>query len=130
MEYLYISTTKYTLFISVSYSTIYIIMIVIMLLNIIAILSLGDSFGVVPANRGIKTKGLYALVRHPMYACYIYFDLLLITVRFCYSNLLVFGAFFAATYPRAIYEEALLRQDPVYQEYARQTPYMLIPGII
>ena len=33
-------------------------------------LSLFISFGVVPADRGVKVKGLYAFVRHLMYAAY------------------------------------------------------------
>ncbi|HXG05191.1 MAG TPA: methyltransferase [Candidatus Binatia bacterium] len=33
-----------------------------------ALLSLGRSFGVAPADRGLRTTGLYAWVRHPLYA--------------------------------------------------------------
>lgn len=35
---------------------------------IVAVLSLGRSFGVAPADRGLRTTGLYAWVRHPLYA--------------------------------------------------------------
>ncbi len=37
------------------------------ILTIMAVITLGRSIGILPANRGIKTKGLYGLVRHPMY---------------------------------------------------------------
>ena len=35
---------------------------------IAALLSLQRSFGIVPANRGIREGGLYRIVRHPLYA--------------------------------------------------------------
>ena len=41
-----------------------------MIIQISAKVALWRSFGVVPANRGIKTIGPYRLVRHPMYAGY------------------------------------------------------------
>ena len=30
-------------------------------------ISIGRSFGLIPANRGIVSSGLYRLVRHPIY---------------------------------------------------------------
>ncbi len=36
-----------------------------------AVLSLGRSFGIEAANRGIQTHGLYRFVRHPIYAAYL-----------------------------------------------------------
>ena len=41
-----------------------------LLVQIAAKLALWRSFGVVPANRGVKTRGPYRLLRHPMYAGY------------------------------------------------------------
>src|SRR5579872_5638486 len=37
------------------------------LIYVSALFSLNKSFGVVAANRGIKTRGLYRLIRHPVY---------------------------------------------------------------
>src|SRR5262245_54630143 len=39
-------------------------------LALASIAALGRSFGLVAANRGIKTGGPYALVRHPLYVAY------------------------------------------------------------
>src|SRR4029077_15996096 len=36
-----------------------------------ALVFLGRSIGLVPANRGVKVSGAYGLVRHPMYAAYL-----------------------------------------------------------
>jgi protein-S-isoprenylcysteine O-methyltransferase Ste14 len=38
---------------------------------IIALLSLSRSFGLLPAYRGIKSSGLYSVVRHPLYTAYV-----------------------------------------------------------
>src|SRR5262249_35493648 len=46
------------------------LMIAGMIIQISAKAVLWRSFGLVPANRGIKTKGPYRFVRHPMYAGY------------------------------------------------------------
>ena len=41
-----------------------------LLLALLATASLGRHLGVLPAVRGITTRGVYAVVRHPMYAAY------------------------------------------------------------
>ncbi|HLE12703.1 MAG TPA: isoprenylcysteine carboxylmethyltransferase family protein [Bacteriovoracaceae bacterium] len=40
-------------------------------ISTLALLDLGTSFGVAPANRGIVRSGLYRYLRHPMYAGYV-----------------------------------------------------------
>ena len=37
----------------------------------VAMGSLRRSFGLAPANRGVKTSGMYRYVRHPLYAAYL-----------------------------------------------------------
>lgn len=96
----------------------------------IAVLNLGRSFGIVPANRGIKTNGLYAVVRHPIYSFYIANDLGWNLLCSSMRNFSVFLAFCVVTYFRAKREESLLRQDPAYEEYALRTRHMFFPGII
>ena len=41
------------------------------MVQIAAKMFLRRSFGIAPANRGVKTDGMYKLVRHPMYAGYL-----------------------------------------------------------
>lgn len=95
----------------------------------IAMLCLGRSFGLEPANRGVRHRGLYCLVRHPIYANY-----LLIIGGFLVSypslwNSLVATAWLGVQLSRMASEEALLMRDPSYQAYARRVPYRLIPWI-
>lgn len=108
----------------------YFVMVTAAFLSAIAVVSLGRSFGIVPANRGIKTKGLYAFVRHPIYSLYMLHDIGWNFNCFSGHNVCVFLLYCLLTYGRAKCEERLLRQDPAYQEYALKTRYMFLPGII
>jgi hypothetical protein len=42
-----------------------------LVIGIVSLVALGRSFGFVAADRGVKTRGPYAVVRHPVYASYL-----------------------------------------------------------
>lgn len=111
-------------------SAAYVVMVVAAFLSAVGVVNLGRSFGIVPANRGIKTKGFYAVVRHPLYSVYMLHDIGWNFNSFSAHNLCVFVLYCLLTYGRAKCEERLLKQDPVYQEYVLKTRYMFLPGII
>lgn len=93
-------------------------------------LSLGRSFGIVPANRGVKRIGVYRLVRHPMYLGYM-LNHLGFLVMFCSAwNVLVYALTWTLLWLRTREEERFLRQDPAYRAYAGQVRYRLIPGLL
>lgn len=92
-------------------------------------LFLGRSFGVVPANRGIKAAGVYRFVRHPMYAGYIISQLGFLLVFFSPHNVAVYAIAWTAFWLRTVEEEKFLRRDPEYQRYASRVRYRLIPGL-
>lgn len=92
-------------------------------------LSIGRSFGVVPANRGVKRGGTYRLIRHPMYAGYILNHLGFLLLYLSWWNVAVYVVAWAFLWLRIGEEEKFLRRDPDYVEYARAVPYRLIPGI-
>jgi protein-S-isoprenylcysteine O-methyltransferase Ste14 len=99
-------------------------------LQLLAFLSLGRSWGIVPANRGVKRGGLYRLVRHPIYAIYTVFYINLAILSFNWASLLVAVVLPPLLFARATLEERVLRRDPEYVTYAEGTRYMFFPGVI
>lgn len=92
-------------------------------------LFLGRSFGVVPANRGVKESGVYRLVRHPMYAGYIINQLGFLLVFFSLRNVLIYAVAWTAFWLRTVEEEKFLCRDPDYRSYATRVRFRLIPGL-
>ena len=95
----------------------------------LAILSLGRSFGLEPAHRGVQTRGLYRAVRHPIYAAY-----LLVVGGFVLTypslwNALIVLLWLGMQITRIHNEEALLRYDEHYCSYCFQVRYRIIPFI-
>lgn len=98
-------------------------------LTIAAILSLNRSFGIVPANRGVRTGGLYRVVRHPLYMSYTMVHLGYVMNHPSASNLCVFGATALFQVLRIFREERFLLEDESYREYARRTRWRLAPFV-
>jgi protein-S-isoprenylcysteine O-methyltransferase Ste14 len=99
------------------------------ILGLVTLLNLGKSFGILIALRKVKTRGLYGLVRHPMYAT----DILL-RIGFLVSHLnpftgLVFVLSTACYVYRAVLEERFLSQDPAYREYMQKVRCRFIPFV-
>jgi protein-S-isoprenylcysteine O-methyltransferase Ste14 len=97
---------------------------------IVAKLSLWRSFGLVPANRGIRTGGLYRFVRHPMYAAYLVVHIGTLLLLPNLWNLGVYAIVWGAMAMRIRAEERLLATDPDYVEYSARTRWRLIPGVV
>ena len=96
---------------------------------IAALLSLRRSFGIVPAHRGIRTGGLYRVVRHPLYAAEVLTILGIVLARPSPLNVSAFGCLGALQILRARAEERFLGSDPVYSAYCARVKYRLIPGV-
>lgn len=91
-----------------------------------SLISLGRSFGIVPADRGIVRHGPYRYVRHPVYA---------------FEALFLVGYFIAVPTPRSaviisvswlLQVVRILREERIlegYLEYKRQVPWRILPGI-
>ena len=95
-----------------------------------ALLSLRRSFGIVPAHRGIRTEGLYRLIRHPLYASELLTLFGIVLARPSPLNLSAFGCACALQILRAKAEERFLGSDPVYSAYRARVKYRLIPGVL
>ena len=100
-----------------------------LLIQISAKASLWRSFGIVPANRGVKIGGPYRIVRHPMYAGYTITHIGFLLGFPLMQNALLYFAVFLVEVARMYREEAILNQDPAYRAYAARVRYRLVPGI-
>jgi Isoprenylcysteine carboxyl methyltransferase (ICMT) family len=91
--------------------------------------SLGRSFGLMPANRGIVSTGLYRLVRHPIYLGYLVTHVAFAIANPAVTNLLVLGIADAALLMRAVCEEQTLARDGAYREYLQKVRWRMLPGV-
>jgi len=97
--------------------------------QIAAKLFLRRSFGIAPANRGIKSDGMYRFVRHPMYAGYLFVHVGILMLMPSLLNLAVYAIGWWAQILRLLAEERLLSQDPAYRDYMAKVRWRLVPGI-
>ncbi len=97
--------------------------------SLVGLLSLNKSFGIVPANRGVKTDGLYKIVRHPLYMGYIIMNVGFILNHYTLWNILLAVAAVIFLLLRAFREEAILSKDEEYRHYMTQTKWRVIPGV-
>jgi protein-S-isoprenylcysteine O-methyltransferase Ste14 len=96
---------------------------------VVAVVFLGRSFGIVAANRGLKTGGLYGVVRHPMYGGYLLTYVGYVLSYPSLKNAFLVGGTLAIQVTRALMEERVLANDPLYREYLRRTPWRFIPYV-
>ena len=96
--------------------------------EIFGFVSLNRSAGIIPANRGIKTGGLYKIVRHPIYlgSMILYIGYSLLNPSF-YNMCILFIAV-CLQIARIYREEKVLIHDAKYREYTHKVKWRLIPG--
>lgn len=95
----------------------------------LALLSLGRSFGIVAANRGVRTAGAYRFVRHPIYAGYALADVGYVLENPKPLNVVLALVVLAFQVGRIRAEEACLEDDVAYRLYREHVRYRLVPGI-
>ena len=105
----------------------HVLMILGTVLLIFALLSLNRSFAVVPARRAIKTKGLYACVRHPVYASYYVLYTGYVLTNASLLNCSIYTSIAILLVVRIVYEERYLVCDPKYASYMEHVPWRLVP---
>ena len=91
---------------------------------------MGRSFGILPANRGIVSKGPFSIVRHP-----IYIGWLVLSIGYAMSypsarNIVLIMITLPIMVWRIEQEESHLREDPTYRGYESRVRYRLLPGLI
>jgi protein-S-isoprenylcysteine O-methyltransferase Ste14 len=92
-------------------------------------LTLGRSFGIAPANRGVVVGGPYSFVRHPIYTGYLITHLAFLIAHPTPLNAIVIGLSDGALIIRALIEERVLVRDVEYQAYCRRVGWHLVPGV-
>ena len=92
-------------------------------------LSLGRSFGLMPANRGIVSTGLYRIVRHPIYMGYLVTHTAFVAANPTFWNFAVLVIADVALMARAVCEERTLARDAKYREYQQLVRWRVVPGI-
>ena len=100
-----------------------------LILVVLGKVSLGRSFGLTPANRGVVSTGVYRFVRHPIYVGY-----LLTHVGFAIANPIGWNFFILIAADvtlmlRAIREEQTLALDPAYFSYMQRVRWRVAPGL-
>ena len=98
-------------------------------LAVVCISTLGRSFGLVAANRGIVTRGPYRLVRHPVYSCYLLTQAGYLLENPTTRNCVVIFATVFFQLVRIRSEEQCLEQDPAYVAYRGRVRWRLIPRV-
>jgi protein-S-isoprenylcysteine O-methyltransferase Ste14 len=97
---------------------------------IVAIASLGvlgRSFGLVAANRGLRTGGPYRFVRHPAYLGYLIAWVGYVAENPTTRNLVVLALGMTVQVVRMHEEERVLGDDPDYRSYKLRVRCRLIP---
>ena len=91
--------------------------------------TLGRSFGLLPAQRGVVVAGPYRLVRHPIYLGYLIAHIGFLLANFSWRNAAVLALLYVAQVVRIQREEAVLASSEKYCSYQRQVRWRLVPYI-
>jgi protein-S-isoprenylcysteine O-methyltransferase Ste14 len=88
--------------------------------------TLGGSFGIAPADRGLVVRGPYRFIRHPAYLGELACLSGVVVSNLSAWNILLLHILVLAILVRIRWEEQVIAS---YDRYARQVPWRLVPGI-
>ena len=94
-----------------------------------AYISIGRNYGIVPARRKISIRGLYAVIRHPMYAGKAILIAGQIGLVFSPARATIALLIVLIDLWRSVREERILENAPDFIIYRRYVKYRFIPGI-
>jgi protein-S-isoprenylcysteine O-methyltransferase Ste14 len=90
---------------------------------------LNRSFGIVPANRGVRTQGVYRVIRHPLYASYLVTLSGYLLTNTSLYNFSIVVACLVLMLLRVVFEERHLLRDERYRRYAKSVRWRLVPYV-
>lgn len=105
------------------------VQIIGMMISLVGLFSLNKSWGLVAANRGIRSSGMYKFVRHPIYAGYFISFGCFVAQNLMSYNVFILALFITLEVLRIHAEEDILSQDPAYMAYKQTTRWRVIPYI-
>jgi protein-S-isoprenylcysteine O-methyltransferase Ste14 len=100
-----------------------------LIFNLTAKMALWRSFGLAPANRGVRVGGPYRLVRHPMYLGYFLTQLGFLFTNLTIGNAIKYLLAWSMQILRIREEEKFLLQDKAYRDLTRTVRFRLMPFI-
>jgi protein-S-isoprenylcysteine O-methyltransferase Ste14 len=92
-------------------------------------ITLGRSFGLMPANRGIVSSGVYRVVRHPIYLGYLVTHAAYLAAMPSAWNAAALIIADVALLARAVCEEQTLAKDARYRKYQQHVRWRVCPGL-
>ncbi|MEO8538766.1 MAG: isoprenylcysteine carboxylmethyltransferase family protein [bacterium] len=96
---------------------------------IVSFSTLGRSFGVVAANRGLKVGGPYRFVRHPIYFSHSVTLLGFVIANLYWFNISILIAITVFQVLRIAAEERILTETSDYAAYKERVRWRLVPGL-
>ena len=100
-----------------------------LLISVSGLIFINKSFGIIPADRGIVTDGIYRFVRHPIYAGYFISSFGFLVQNYTMWNTGVFISIIVIETTRVLREEVLLKKNPIYIQYTQKTHWRFLPYI-
>jgi protein-S-isoprenylcysteine O-methyltransferase Ste14 len=95
----------------------------------LALISMGTSFGILPARRPVVSRGAFTIVRHPVYSLYMCGDAIVVACNPTGWNVVVAGVGIACLVKRAFAEERVFLGDAEYAAYANRVKWMFVPYV-
>ena len=92
-------------------------------------ITLGRSFALLPANRGVVSSGVYRIVRHPIYMGYLVTHVAYLAANPSLWNIAALVVADVALMARAVCEEQTLAKDAAYREYQTRVRWRVAPGL-